>query len=210
MSLSSGRVFITFEGGEGAGKTTLIDKIYQALLSKGLKVAKTRAPGGTKVGEEIRHLLLNRRDHAIAKRCELLLFLADRAQHVEEVIFPLLEEGQIVLCDRFNDSTLAYQGGARGFNREEVRKLCDFACLGLQPQLTLYLDIDPKVGLDRVLKAGFTKDRIESEQLAFHQKIREAFHQIAKEEPKRFQLIDAHVDRQTVFKEAMKRIESIL
>jgi thymidylate kinase len=201
-------LFITFEGGEGAGKTTLIEKIYEWLQRRSLPVLKTRAPGGTKAGEVIRAMLLNGQDLSLAKRTELFLFLADRAQHVEEVIVPALAQGKIVLCDRFNDSTLAYQGGARGFDEGLVRTLCSFATADLQPTLTLYLDLDPKIGLERRQKIGHAKDRIESEELTFHQKIREAFHAIAKKESHRFYLIDASQSPEHVFKQATAIIDA--
>jgi dTMP kinase len=203
-------LLITFEGGEGAGKTTLIEKMYGALCKTGRDVLKTRAPGGTEIGKEIRHLLLHRQGFILAKRCELLLFLADRAQHVEELIFPALKEGKIVLCDRFNDSTIAYQGGARGLSLELAEELCDFACGGLKPDLTLYLDLDPKVGFVRRQKAGLTKDRIESETLKFHERIRRTFKQIAKKEPKRFILIDASLPFDAVYTLAKEKMDALL
>jgi dTMP kinase len=203
-------LFITFEGGDGAGKTTLIEKVY-AYLSRGKRpLLKTRAPGGTEVGKEIRNLVLHKHDVPLCKRSELLLFLADRAQHVDELILPALKKGEIVLCDRFNDSTIAYQGGARGLTAKVVAGLCDFACNGLKPDLTLYLDLDPKIGFARAKKAGLTKDRIESETLKFHQNIRKAFRQIAKKEPKRFILIDASQPPEEVFSAAKRSIDAVL
>ena len=196
--------FITFEGGEGAGKTTLIEKIHAA-LSQEKKVVQTRAPGGTKTGLSIRDILLHH-DVLLDKRCELLLFLADRGQHVAEVILPALEEGKIVLCDRFNDSTVAYQGGARGFNAAFVRKLCAFSCHDVQPDLTLYLDLDPKIGFQRVQQAKGGRDRIESEDIRFHQTIRKAFHKIAKKEPHRFLIVDASQTPEEVFNQAIAKI----
>ncbi|MBF8262627.1 MAG: tmk, partial [Parachlamydiales bacterium] len=163
-------LFITFEGGEGAGKSTLIDEVARQLASDGYHVVKTREPGGTHIGEHIRSLLL---DHAqnrpLSAYAELCLFLAARAQQIEEIIAPALEARKIVLCDRFNDSTIAYQGVARGLGVEEVSAFCQFICHGIQPQLTLYLDIDPAVGLSRARRdqpqiAGARGyDRIESE-----------------------------------------------
>lgn len=202
--------FITFEGGDGAGKTTLIDKIYKYLEKSDRDVLKTRAPGGTETGQEIRTLLLHKHDAPLSKRAELLLFLADRAQHVDELILPALKTGKIVLCDRFNDSTIAYQGGARGFTDKFVRGLCSFACDDLEPDLTLYLDLDPKIGFERNKKAGLEKDRIESETLKFHQKIRTAFKQIAKKEPKRFIIIDASKTPEEVYSQAKEKIDALL
>ena len=136
--------------------------------------------------------------------------MADRAQHVEEVILPSLAKGVIVLCDRFNDSTVAYQGGARGFCSSFVKELCSFACQGLEPHLTLYLDLDPEVGFQRAKKAGFVKDRIESEDLTFHQRIREAFREISKEEPHRFSILDASKQAQEVFLSAKEKIDALI
>ena len=198
-------MLITFEGGEGAGKTTLIQRLHIELKSQGKNVLQTRAPGGTQIGSAIRDMLLH--IQGLSSRAELLLFLADRAQHVEEVIAPALKEGRIVLCDRFNDSTLAYQGGARGFDEEWIQKLCAFATDTLQPDLTFYLDIDPEVGLRRVSRS---KDRIESEKLEFHQKIRAAYLRIAKKEPKRFHVLDASKTPEEVFGSACSIIFSVI
>lgn len=200
--------FITFEGGEGAGKTTLIDKVYRALSSQSLKPVKTRAPGETKLGEEIRNILLHNKNISLVPRAELFLFLADRAQHVEELIQPALKNGKIVLCDRFNDSTEAYQGAARKLDENKVRELCSFACNGLQPDLTLYLDVDPHIGLNRATKTG--SDKIEAEKIDFHKKIRKAFHRIAEREPKRFHILDASQTPEHVFNQAMSFIDAIL
>jgi len=203
--LKQNSFFLTFEGGDGAGKSTLIRAISSSLIANGYEVLTTCAPGGTQVGEVIRELILHPKE-PLNNRCELLLFLADRAQHVETIIKPALEQGKIVLCDRYNDSTVAYQGGARGFDWDTVKQLCDFACRGLQPDLTLYLDLDPKIGLERVQKANETKDQIEAENISFHQKIRRAFHRIAEEEPTRFQILDASQSKKDVFDEAIKLV----
>jgi dTMP kinase len=203
-------IFITFEGGDGAGKTTLIQKIFNDLEKLGLNVLQTRAPGGTEIGREIRTLLLHKHEAPLSKRCELLLFLADRAQHVDELILPHLRKGKIILCDRFNDSTIAYQSGARGFKEKLVQELCKFASDALKPDLTLYLDLDPKIGFERVKKAGLAKDRIESETLKFHQKIRRAFKQIAKKEPKRFIILDASKTPEEVYTQASTQLTKFL
>lgn len=201
-------LLITFEGGEGAGKSTLIERLYEALISQQKSVIKTRAPGGTPTGVAIRNLLLNQQEISLGSRTELLLFLADRAQHVEEVIQPALQRGQLVLCDRYNDSSVAYQGIARGLGEERVRNLCHFACQGLEADVTFYLDLDPEVGLKRVTQAKIDKDKIEAEALSFHQKIRQAFHQIAAKEERRMQLIDASLPAEVVFQQVMKKIAS--
>lgn len=201
-------LFITFEGGEGAGKTTLIEEISKALEKKGHKVLKTREPGGTKLGEEIRSILLGSKE-PVSPYSELCLFLASRAQHIMEVILPALHTGAIVLCDRFNDSSIAYQGAARGLGVKEVETFCSFISEKLVPDLSLYLDLDPEVGLQRASNVG-KHDRIESETLEFHKKIREGFLQIQRNDPKRFYLVDASLSPESVFLEAMKLIDSLL
>lgn len=210
-------VFITFEGGEGAGKSTLIEEVARQLASDGYHVVKTREPGATHLGEHIRSLLLEHSSgHPISAYSELCLFLASRAQHIEEVISPALQDRKIILCDRFNDSTIAYQGRARGLGVEQVAQFCEFICHGVQPNLTLYLDIAPAVGLARARRdqpaiAGARGyDRIESEGLAFHQQIREAFLAIHAKDPRRFVLLDAAQTPVVIFAEAMRRIYSLL
>jgi len=200
------RYFITFEGGDGAGKTTLIDRLFSALEERGLPVLRTRAPGGTEVGQKIRDLLLHSEERP-NPTSELLLFLADRADHVDKVIKPALERGEIVLCDRFNDSTLAYQGGARGFPIDKLEELCTFATGGLEPTLTLYLDLDPAIGLKRCRAKEEKADQIEGEDLAFHQRIREAFHQIGKKNPARFKMLNAEETPEEVFEKALHLID---
>ncbi len=201
--------FITFEGGEGAGKSTLIAKVYEDLASRFPKVVQTKAPGGSNVGVKIRELVLHKKEYHLSPRTELLLFLADRSQHVEEVIRPALAEQSIVLCDRFNDSTVAYQGGARGFGEGLVADFCEFASGRLEPDLTIYLDIAPEIGLERVKTSRGAKDRIEEEEIAFHEKIRSSFLEIAMQEPKRIRVVDANRDREEVFKDAMVAINAL-
>jgi dTMP kinase len=199
--------FITFEGGEGAGKTTLIEKVVFRLSGQNRSVLKTREPGGTRVGEEIRKILLQHREgEPLSPYAELSLFLASRAQHLSEIIKPALEKGTIVLCDRFNDSSIAYQGLARGLGMDEVEKICHFMSEKIEPNLTLYLDIDPEVGLARAKKDRI-QDRMEAEAITFHKKIREAYLRIHKKHPKRFHLLDATMSPERVFEEAMKVID---
>jgi dTMP kinase len=200
-------LFITFEGGEGAGKTTLIERMGETLCADGIAVVKTREPGGTHLGERVRNLLLEPSQVAISPYAELCLFLASRAQHVEEVIRPALEQKKVVLCDRFNDSTIAYQGVARGLGMKEVAHFCDFICQGVQPHLTFYLDIEPSIGLKRAMARGNAQDRIESEKIAFHQKIRETYHKLCEQQPARLHLLDARKPAQEVFYQAMSYLE---
>jgi dTMP kinase len=201
-------IFLTFEGGDGSGKTTLINSIADHLASLGYQVAKTREPGGTGLGEEIRRMLLHHKE-PVSPYAELALFLASRAQHVFEFIRPALREGKIVLCDRFNDSSIAYQGVARGLGRKQVKAFAEFVSQGLYPHLTIYLDIDPEIGLQRASRAR-TQDRIEAETLAFHQKIRAAYINTHKKDPYRFRLIDASQSPEEVFEQAMKWIDPLI
>lgn len=206
MKMKSG-LFITFEGGEGAGKTTLIDEIVRQLKQEGHSVLKTREPGGTQLGEAIRNLLLHQ-GH-VSPYAELCLFLASRAQHILEVIGPALEENKIVLCDRFNDSSVAYQGAARGLGMEKVSDFCQFISQGLQPHLTLYLDIEPHLGLSRA-KSARAQDRIEAEEVSFHDKIRQAYIQIHKKDRRRFHLLDASQPPAKVYEDAMRLIQPLV
>lgn len=210
----SNGLFITLEGGEGAGKTTLIDGLIRELTMEGFSVVSTREPGGTPVGEEIRKLLLHFRggEHPMTPKTELMLFLAARAQHYNEVILPSLQEGDIVICDRFHDSTIAYQGIARGLGPEAVKLFSLYVTDGLEPDLTLYLDIDPNLAAKRGRRSEGSegsrqnKDRIESEDVSFHQQVRSAFLEIAKSAPERCQVIDATKTPEEVLKNALDSI----
>ena len=214
MQKSSLSLFISLEGGEGAGKSSLIATLEEALVATGLSVIKTREPGGTPLGEVIRQWLLNHDPTInIGNKAELLLFLAARAQHIEDVIAPALKAGKVVLCDRFNDSTVAYQGAARNLGVDFVQDLCDTICGTIIPDITLYLDVDPSVGLTRTrhaVKENATKgmvDRIESEKLAFHATVRQAMLQQARTFPDRIFVIDASQSHAHVFEAAMAIIK---
>lgn len=183
-------LFITFEGGEGAGKTTLIEKFYSSLITENLKVIKTREPGGTPIGEQIRNLLLHQEKYEISELSEILLFLASRVQHIEKIILPALNSGSIVLCDRFNESTIAYQGIARGVGKKLTQQLCQLATESVTPDITFIVDIDPKIGLERAKKASVELDRLEKLNIEFHQKVREGYQLLAKENPQRIFLLD--------------------
>jgi dTMP kinase len=200
--------FITFEGGDGAGKSTLIDELYQTLTARGKRVLKTRAPGATEAGKAIRSIVLSHGEIPISASCELFLYLADRAQHVESVILPALQRGEIVLCDRYNDSTIAYQGVGRELGFQEVEMLCRFATHGLDPDLTLYLDLDPRIGMERINAMATAKDRIEAEGMSFHEKIRMAFLTLASMHPKRMHVIDASQTKSKVFEDSLKVVDA--
>lgn len=209
--------FITLEGGEGSGKTTLLYQLKDFLGRRGCEVVLTREPGGTVLGEQIRGLLLNPQGSTpISPLSELLLFLAARAQHIQEVILPAIRAGKIVLCDRFNDSTIAYQGSARGLGVDYVKKLCHEVCGAVVPSLTLFLEVTPEVGLARAKKvqkeygSSGEFDRIESEAIHFHKKIQDALQTLAKEEPFRIHIINAELPQEAVHNEAVAILQKQL
>jgi dTMP kinase len=188
-------LFITFEGGEGSGKTTQLKALLTHLRSVGREVIETRDPGGTPIGKQVRALLLDRDNFRMAPAAELLLYEASRAQLVHEVVRPALQAGRIVLCDRFTDSTVAYQGYGRGLDLDLIARLNALATDGLRPDLTFLLDLDPAVGLlraiRRVAEPQERYDRIEGEVLAFHQRVRTGYRSIAAAEPERVIVLDA-------------------
>lgn len=197
--------FLTIEGIEGAGKSTLAEALAQQLRSAGREVIITREPGGTVIGDEIRRLLLESRG-AMSNRAELLLFEAARAQHVDEVIVPALDRGAFVICDRFADSSLAYQNGARGIDSATVRSLNGFATAGLMPELTILLDLPVEAGLARQRSL----DRISSEGLAFHESVRAGYLAIAKAEPNRVMVVDGSRDLSAVLDEVRDAVDRAL
>lgn len=203
-------MFLSFEGGEGAGKSTQIQSLLVWLQAQGHTVLVTRQPGGTDYGQRIRHLILDHHpSELLSPRAELFLYLADRAHHVDTVIRPALAAGQIVICDRYADSTLAYQGFGRGLDLNELKTLNHLATGGLQPDLTFWLDLDPALGHARIGdRPG--KDRLESEALAFHQKVRSGYAALAAEEPLRWQRVDASLSAQAVLAELKTRLEAYL
>ena len=181
--------FITMEGVDGSGKTTQLQLTARFLLDRGYDVVTTREPGGTKMAERIRSLVLDA-DAAINARTEVMLYLAARAEHVETVIKPALAEGKVVLCDRFADSTMVYQGFVRGIETDKVKALCEFAADGLQPDLTLLLDAAPEALLQRRADRG-VRDRFEQEGLDFQKKVRAGFLSLANAEPARIKKVNA-------------------
>lgn len=183
-------LFITIEGVEGAGKTTQLKRLHRHLEQIGYAVVVTREPGGTPIGEAVRQVLLDPTHAAMAPVTELLLYEAARAQHVAELIRPALEEGKAVLCDRFADSTTAYQGAGRALAPQDILTLHNLATGGLWPDLTLVLDLAVKTGLERARNRG-RYDRLEQETLLFHEQVREGFLELARLEPDRVKVIDA-------------------
>jgi dTMP kinase len=183
-------MFITFEGSEGCGKTTQITLLAEFLRQQGYRVLTTREPGGTPIGEQIRSVLVNMKNQDMNARSEILLFQASRAQLVEQVIRPHIAQGGIVLSDRYADSTLAYQGYGRGVDLTQLRALIAFATGGLQPDLTLLLDMDVQEGLSRRAKGGQV-NRLDALDIAFYQRVSEGFRALASLEPARWAMVDA-------------------
>lgn len=197
-------LFLTFEGGECAGKTTLIEALFDHFSLQNLSLLKTREPGGTELGIKIRSLLLNPQEK-VSARAELLLFAADRAHHVETLLKPSLAKGALILCDRYIDSSFAYQGAF--FKYEELKGVMDFATGGLLPHLTFYLDLDPKIGFERAKKRQQTLDRIEERDFAFHESVRRSFLSLAEKGKNRFVIVPANRPKEVIFQEVLKRIE---
>ncbi|MFH1783616.1 MAG: dTMP kinase [bacterium] len=183
-------LFITLEGSDGGGKSTQAAGLCLYLRRKGYKIVHTREPGGTCVSEKLRAILLDPKNR-IEPESEILLYEAIRAQHVRELLTPALDKGYIVVCERFSDATLAYQGYGRGHDKATIKKIDRFATKGLTPDLTFLLDIDPGIGMRRLVRGAKKKDRIEKEALSFHRRVRQGYLDIARKNPKRFFVINA-------------------
>ena len=196
-------MFITLEGPEGSGKTSQLPALAEYLREYGYEVILTREPGGTAVGDQIREILMNLQNVSIIPRTEILLFLAARAQHVEELIRPSLAQGKIVLCDRFGDSTLAYQGFGHKTDLETLRTLLDFSTGGLKPDLTLLVDVPVEVGMARKRANSTEWNRLDAYALAFHERVRQGYFALAEAEPDRWMIIDA-TDDQAHVQEALR------
>lgn len=188
--MKKGGHFITFEGGEGSGKTSHIARLHAYLAQKGYDVIRTREPGGTKLGDRLRSLILDVEPGTfpIDSRTELLLYLASRAQHVTEVISPALAAGKLVLCDRFSDATMAYQGGGRGFPGKILEEMVSFASQARVPDLTFFLDIDVNTGLKRIAGRG-EGNRLDQETVSFHEAVRREYQRLARAHPHRIHTI---------------------
>lgn len=193
-----GGLFITFEGTEGCGKTTQMEHLIARLEREGFHVTRTAEPGGTGIGRQVRRILLDSKNGGLDPTAELLLYFASRAQNVAEVIRPGLDDGSVVVCDRFTDSTEVYQGAGRGLGRETVRTLHSIACGPLEPHLTIYLDIDLETGLGRAHARnraaalnGPDESRMDNQTIEFHRKVRSAYLALAERERRRFRVIDA-------------------
>ncbi|MDD5456921.1 MAG: dTMP kinase [Candidatus Margulisbacteria bacterium] len=195
---------ITFEGPEGGGKTTQIQLLAGYLKDRGFNVITSREPGGTGIGISIRNILLDPSFIHIDSRTELMLFLADRAQHVQEIILPALEKGSIVICDRYTDSTIAYQVGGRNFPEALIEQLNEFSSYGIKPDLTLLLDVDYSVGIKRATK--LYTDRFELEKQQFHERIRQKYHDLQSKEPQRIRILDTTKNHIEIIQKTIRQI----
>jgi len=212
VSISEPRtgLFIAFEGGDGAGKSTQAALLTQSLQDAGVTVVRTREPGGTPVGEKLRSLVLEHGHGQIDARTEALIFAASRAAHVEQVIRPALERGDVVVCDRYIDSSVAYQGAGRNLGTGEVRSVNEWATGGLVPDLTVLLDVDPEAGRSRRTAADAAEDRLESEPDSFHGSIRGAFLALADASPGRYLVLDAAAPVGELSRKILARVEELL
>ena len=209
-------MFITLEGIEGSGKTTQICRLVEFFEGRGIECVATRQPGGTLIGENIRSILLDPANSALEPLAELLLYMADRAQHINELIRPALKNGKTVVCDRYFDATLVYQGFARGLSIELIRQLHQLLFDDLKPDVTLLLDLSPQVGLKRAWQQlnngqrSGDESRFEAEAVAFHEKVRAGYLELARLEPERFRIIDAAQTQNQVFAAMRKIVSSFL
>ena len=199
-------VFITFEGGDGSGKSTQVAKLAETLRQRGLAVVATREPGGTPIAEKIRKVLLDPENHEMGNRTEALLFAAGRAEHVNHLIRPAIARGEIVISDRFMDSSVVYQGMGRGLGVSDVMGLNMWATDNLKPDLTIVLDVESNLGLDRI----DTKDRIEQASIEMHQKVRQGFLQLASTDPDRYLVINAALGIDEIAAQVLERVDALL
>lgn len=207
FTLKKSGTFITFEGPDGAGKTTIINMVAKQLGN----VLLTREPGGIDIAEQIRRVILDKENTAMDPRTEALLYAAARRQHLIEKVKPALDAGKVVLCDRFVDSSLAYQGYARGLGIDEVWTINQFAIEDLMPELTIYFDIEPEIGLKRINKnKGREINRLDLEDLEFHQQVREGYHQLLERFPNRIVKIDASGTMDVVYNKTLQLLEARL
>ena len=202
--------FITFEGPEGSGKTSVIKAIVDVLTSKNIPVLTTREPGGIKISEQIRRVILDVDNTEMDARTEALLYASARRQHIAEKILPALKEGKHILCDRYVDSSLAYQGYGRGLGIDEVFALNQFAIDGLLPDLTIFIDVPPSIGLKRVFSNGRKVDRLDLETISFHEKVYEGYKTVIKKFPERIKVVDGTKPIDTVINETLALILDIL
>lgn len=199
-------LFITFEGGEGTGKTTIINHLVEELTQLGYDAMKTREPGGSDIAEQIRNVILKNENTKMDYRTEALLYAASRRQHLEEIVKPALKMGKIVLCDRFIDSSLAYQGYARGLGIEEIYKINQYATEGIMPILTVFINLDPNIGLARIEKNHRETDRLDVEGLSFHEKVRQGYLEVSRMFPERVKVVDGAKSKEELYEEVKELV----
>jgi len=214
MSTTKG-LFLTFEGPDGSGKSTQCRMLGARLREQGIPILESAEPGGTPIGRKIRQILLDPENTELSATTELLLMFAARAQNVDQWILPALAEGKVVLSDRFTDSTLVFQGSARGLGWDTVRAIDKIACKGLAPDLTLCIDVDTETGLARAHarnknNTGVRESRLDEQALEFHRQARAAYHQLAEEEPARFRLVDGDAPPNVVSERVWQQVEPVL
>jgi dTMP kinase len=214
LSTTKRGLFITFEGPEGSGKSTQLRRLAARLRAEGQTVFETSEPGGTPIGMQIRRVLLDSKNNEMRPTTELLLMFAARAQNVDEWILPALSRGEIVLSDRFTDSSLVYQGAARGLGSDVVYEVDRIACRGLIPDLTIVVDIETELGLERAhgrnRKTQEVETRIDEQAVGFHRKVRDAYLHLASDEPNRVKLVDGSRSEETVEKDVWDAVLSVL
>ena len=202
-------LFITFEGPDGSGKTSVATAVCERLQQQGYEVVHTREPGGIEISEEIRNIILDPKNTAMDARTEALLYAASRRQHLVEKVFPAMKEGKIVICERFLDSSLAYQGYGRQLGFDEVLSINLFAIENTYPDMTIYLDVDEEIGLSRLANRSF-KDRLDQESIDFHHRVSQGYKEVLKRFKDRIKIVDASKDKETVIEESMKRILALI
>ena len=202
--------FITFEGTEGSGKTTVIEKVEAYYIEKGYQVIRTREPGGSKIAEDIRNVILDVDNVKMDSITEAMLYAASRRQHLVEKVIPYLEQGYIVLCDRFIDSSLAYQGYARGLGIDKVYQMNLMATNGLLPDATIYVDVRPEVGLSRIKSNNREQNRLDLEKLSFHQNVYDGYHIVAEMFKDRFKVVNGEQTREKVFEDTIDILNQLI
>jgi dTMP kinase len=210
MSTTKRGLFITFEGPDGSGKSTQARMLAERLRGEGRAVLESVEPGGTPIGQQIRRILLDPANKELTATAELLLMFAARAQNIEQWILPALAQGKIVISDRFTDSSLAYQGAGRGLGAKTVLELDRIACHGLTPDVTFCIDIDSETGLARAQSRGGSETRLEEQAIDFHHKVREAYHELSRNEPQRFRLIDGNNTPEAIAAKVWKELAPLL
>ena len=202
--------FITFEGGDGTGKTTLIERLAKDLESQGYSILKSREPGGSRISEQIRNVILNIENTEMDYMTEALLYAASRRQHLQEVIKPAINNGKIVILDRYVDSSLAYQGYARGIGIDKVYAINNYAIDGFFPDLTIYIDVAPEIGISRIKNNHRDMDRLDLEKIEFHKKVREGYLKVSQMFPERIKVVDGNKTIDEIYSEVKKIVLSKL